>query len=75
MSKPYREQKPSLQQADRLPVATYEQAVNRLLCLWLDRRVSRDSYDGSLRMAADIFWTTEKTLHNAVMKANRQLGG
>lgn len=72
---PYREQKPSLQQHDRLPVATYEKAVSRLLCIWLDRRLSRDHYDGALQMAADIFWTTEKNLHNAVMKADRNLGG
>ncbi len=65
--------KPSLQQQDRLPVSTYEQAVNRLVQIRLDEGVTDDAYDLAVTIVADIFWISDKRLRRDVVVASRLL--
>lgn len=67
--------KPSLQQQDRLPVSTYEEAVNRLVVLRYDETLDDFGYDAAVRLVADIFWKHDKAVRRDVMAANRQIGG
>jgi hypothetical protein len=66
--------KPSLQQEDRLPVGTYDQAVNRLLYIRADESVPDEAYDVAVTIVADIFWATDKRVRSDVIKAARQMG-
>lgn len=66
--------KSSLQQHDRLPVSTYDEAVARLVQLRCDETVSDDAYDVAVELVADIFWLSDKRLRADVMKAAREIG-
>lgn len=67
--------KPSLQQRDRLPVATYEEAVRRLVCYRLDEALPDEGYDALVEIVADIFWASDRKLRSDVIAALRQIGG
>ena len=58
--------KSSLQQDDRLPVSTLEQAVNRLVSYRQNPDITQDAYDLVIKFAADLFWLTEYRSGNAV---------
>ncbi|WP_040671655.1 hypothetical protein [Rhodobacter ferrooxidans] len=67
--------KPSLQQEDRLPVSTYDEAVRRLVQIRLDDTVTDEAYSLAVNLVADIFWVADKRLRRDVAVAARQLGG
>ena len=73
VSRVYR--KPSLQQEDRLPVSSYDEAVRRLVCIRLDDSIPDDAYDLACALVADIFWRPDKIVRADVVKASRQIGG
>lgn len=65
--------KPSLQQSDRLPVSTYDEAVRRLVQLRLDESLSDDAYDTAVTLVADIFWHSDLTVRRDVIVAAREI--
>jgi hypothetical protein len=73
MARLYR--KPSLQQQDRLPVATYDQAIRRLVTIRVDASLPDEAYDVAVTLVADIFWATDKRVRGDVIKAAREIGG
>ncbi len=66
--------KPSLQQHDRLPVSSYEEAVRRLVCLRFDDSLPDAGYDVAVEMVADIFWRADKSVRRDVIVAARVMG-
>jgi len=66
--------KPSLQQEDRLPVSTYDEAVRNLVCLRNREDLTDDSYDLAIQIVADIFWVRDKRLRRDVIVAAREIG-
>ena len=66
--------KPSLQQQDRLPVSTYDEAVRRLVMFRCDQAISDDAYDLAIRVVSDIFWVSYIRLRRDVIVAARQIG-
>lgn len=72
MARVYR--KPSLQQEDRLPVGTYDQAISRLVTIRIDESLSDEAYDVAVTIVADIFWATDKRVRADVIKAAREIG-
>lgn len=66
--------KASLMQQDRLPVATYEQAIDRLVQRKFEG-VSEDALDELVMLVADIFWSTDLQVRRDVIVAARKLGG
>ena len=72
MARVYR--KPSLQQEDRLPVGTYDQAIARLVTLRIDESLPDEAYDVAVTIVADIFWATDKRVRADVIKAARDIG-
>lgn len=75
MNKPYREQKPSSQLEDRLPIATYDKALFRLVQMSFSHIYDEDALRVGVQLVADIFWETEKTVEKDLRRAIRQLGG
>ena len=67
--------RPSMQQHDRLPVSTYDEAISRLLQYRIDETLSDDAYDIGVQLVADIFWMPDKRVRADVMKATSALGG
>lgn len=67
--------KPSLQQEDRLPCETYEQAVDRLVQYHVTDTISDEAYDLAVKLVADIFWQTDKRVRRDVFVATRKLFG
>lgn len=72
MARLYR--KPSLQQADRLPVSSYDEAVRRLVEIRLDESIHDDGYAVAVQLVADIFWHTETRVLRDVIVASREIG-
>lgn len=66
--------KPSLQQHDRLPVSSYEEAVRRLVCIRADEAVPDVAYDAAVEIVADIFWRADRAVRRDVMVAAREIG-
>ena len=66
--------KPSLQQEDRLPLSTYDEAVNRLVEYRADEVLTEDAYDIAVKLVSDIFWKTEKQVRRDVIVAARKIG-
>lgn len=75
MTKPYREPKPSSQLEDRLPIATYDKALWRLVQFEFAGVHSPEALKLARQIVGDIFWETEKTVQKHVQRAKRQLGG
>lgn len=67
--------KPSLQQQDRLPVSSYEEAVRRLVVLRADEAVTDDAYSVAVELVADIFWRSDRRVRRDAMIAAREIGG
>lgn len=72
MARVYR--KPSLQQEDRLPVGTYDQAIGRLVTIRIDESLPDEAYDVAVTIVADMFWATDKRVRADVIKAAREIG-
>ena len=66
--------KPSLQQADRLPVSSYEEAVRRLVCVRCDDTVTDLAYDLAVNLVADIFWRADKRVRRDVLVSAKEMG-
>lgn len=66
--------RPSLQQAERRPLATYDQAVNRLVTLSLSEDVTDEAYDLAVQVLSDVFWETETKMRADVIKARKVIG-
>ncbi len=66
--------KPSLQQADRLPVSSYEEAVRRLVEVRSRIGVSDEAYDLAIEIVADVFWKADRLVRRDVLVAARELG-
>ena len=66
---------PSLQQQDRLPVSSLDEAVRRLVMFRSDPSISDEAYDLAIRVVADIFWVHDLRLRRDVIVAVRQIGG
>ena len=67
--------KPSLQQEDRLPVSSYEEAVRALVFIRCDETVSDHAYDLVIKIVADIFWVNDNKLRRDVHVASREITG
>lgn len=67
--------KPSLQQQDRLPVSSYDEAVRRLVMLRCDPDIFDATYDVAVNLVADIFWMTDTRVRRDVRVASRELWG
>jgi hypothetical protein len=72
MARLYR--KPSLQQEDRLPLGTYDQAIGRLLTIRADESLPDEAYHVAVTIVADIFWATDKRVRADVIKAAKEIG-
>ena len=66
--------KGSLQQFDRLPISSYEEAVQRLVEIRCDEAVSDDAYDVAVNLIADIFWHSDKKVRRDALLAAREIG-
>lgn len=66
--------KRSLQQEDRLPVSSYEEAVRRLVIYREDQSITDEAYHLAVELTADIFWRADKAVLRDVMIAARDLG-
>ena len=66
--------KPSLQQFDRLPISSYEEALQRLVEIRCDESVSDDAYDVAVNLIADIFWHSDKKVRCDALLAAREIG-
>jgi hypothetical protein len=66
--------KPSLQQADRLPVSSYEEAVRRLVEVRADIALPDEAYDTAVQIVADIFWKADRLVRRDVRVAAREIG-
>lgn len=66
--------KPSLQQEDRLPVSSYEEAVRRLVQIRDYEAVTDEAYDLCVSLVADIFWIADKRVRRDVIAAAKLLG-
>ena len=66
--------RPSLQQQDRLPVSTYDEAVWCLVQFRCDQSLSDDAYDVAVQLVADIFWISDKRVRADALKAARTVG-
>lgn len=64
---------PSLQQQDRLPISTYDEAVRRLVEFRNDPAITDEAYDLAVSLVADVFWTADKRVRRDVVVAARQL--
>lgn len=67
--------KASLQQQDRLPVSTLDEATRRLVQIRIDPTVTDEAYDLCIKIVADIFWISDNRLRRDVAVAARKLGG
>lgn len=67
--------KPSLQQADRLPISTYEDAVRALVVYRQDESITDEAYFLAVEIVADIFWTADKRVIRDVLVASAEIGG
>lgn len=65
----------SVQQQDRLPVSTYEEAVRRLVCIHDDLSIPDEAYSLAVDLVADIFWMADKRVRRDVLVAARELMG
>lgn len=72
--KPRVYRKPSLQQQDRLPVSSYEEALRRLVQYRADETVSDEAYHLAVELTADIFWKADKTVRRDVIAAAKDMG-
>ena len=66
--------KASLQQFDRLPISSYEEALQRLVEIRCDESVSDDAYDVAVNLIADIFWHADKKVRRDALLAAREIG-
>lgn len=66
--------KPSLQQEDRLPISSYEEAVRSLVFIRCDESVQDHAYDLVVKIVADIFWIHDAKVRRDVILAAKQLG-
>lgn len=66
--------KPSLQQQDRLPISTYEEALRRLVCIRCDAGVPDEAYDVGVEIVADIFWRADKRVRRDVIVTAKDMG-
>ena len=66
--------KPSVQQYDRLPISTYEEAIQRLVEIRCDQTVTDDGYDVAVNLIADIFWQSDKKVRRDALIAAREIG-
>lgn len=66
--------RPSDQQHDRLPISTYEQAVNRLVCLVADPWCSEEAMQLGVKLVADIFWRPDAIVRRDVRRAAAVIG-
>lgn len=66
--------KASLQQIDRLPVSSYEEAIQRLVIIRCDKRLTDDAYDVAVELVADIFWQSDKKVRRDALLAAREIG-
>ena len=57
---------PSLQQEDRVPLSSYEDAVGRLVTLRIDASVTDEAYDMCVKLIADVFWQSDKRVRRDV---------
>lgn len=67
--------KPSLQQQDRLPVSSYEEAVRFLVFKRCDPTVSDDTYSALVEITADIYWRQDRIVRRDVIVASREIDG
>lgn len=65
--------KPSMQQVDRLPVSSYEEAVQRLTYIRLDEDVTDAAYFLAVSIIADIFWVNDQKVIRDVTISARQI--
>jgi hypothetical protein len=66
--------KPSVQQADRLPVSSYEEAVRRLVVIRADSALPDEAYDVAVQLVADIFWKADPIVRRDVRVAASEVG-
>lgn len=66
--------KASVQQYDRLPISSYEEAIQRLVEIRCDQTVSDDGYDVAVNLIADIFWQSDKKVRRDALLAAREIG-
>ncbi len=66
--------KPSLQQYDRLPISSYEEAVQHLVKIRCDEAFSDDAYDVAVNLIADIFWQSDKKVRRDALLSAREIG-
>lgn len=66
--------KPSLQQEDRLPIASYDEALNRLVQYRCDETLPDEAYDVAVSIVADIFWLNDTRVRRDVAVRARQIG-
>ena len=64
----------SLQQSDRLPISSYEEAVNRLVEIRCDETLTDDGYNVAVKLIADIFWHTDAKVRRDALLAYKRLG-
>ena len=67
--------KRSLQQEDRLPCETYDDAVSRLVVIRCTEGVSQEAYDLAVKLIADIYWQNDNRVKRDVFVACRKLFG
>lgn len=62
----------SLQQEDRLPIESFDDAIGRLVLLRNTESVSDDAYDLCVKLVADLFWETDaKVRRKAFLQAKK----
>ena len=66
--------KASVQQYDRLPVSSYEEAVQRHVEIRCDQTVTDDGYDVAVNLIADIFWQSDKKVRRDALVLAREIG-
>lgn len=67
--------KPSLQQADRLPISSYDDAVWKLVQIRLCEWLPDVAYDAAVELVADIFWKSDHKVRRDVIVASHEIGG
>lgn len=67
--------KPSLQQEDRMPVSSYEEAVGVLVFIRCDETIPDHAYDKMVKLVADIYWERDIKVRRDVHVASREITG
>lgn len=70
---PFRPARLRLRQEDRVPIATYEKAVWRLVALRADPELSDEAYDLAVTLLADVYWVSDVRVRRDVRKAAHEI--